>query len=526
MSVNSVRNLLEIAYEKNPNKIALKDKEASLTYEELFKKVNQIALYLEQLNLPFGSRIGIYGHKNIAKVIAILSVMSTSYVFVPITRLLKKEQVTHIINDCDIACIITDASKLEMIKDINFEGKIISTQSVDDSDIVSFDEIYKCFSTQYTCEIKGHNNAAITYSFSSSGLPRGVVISHRNFIDGARVVCKYLGLKQDDNISGLLSFSVDYGLNQIFSSLYKQATFCIYTFVTPGDFFMYLIKNKISVLALMPVHLSQMFDEDEHRLPDPSQLNGVRIITSSGGNVTSKMMDKTHKFFTQAQFYYMHGLSEAFRSAYLDPKQLKIRPTSIGKAIPDVELYIINEQGQECKPREVGELIHRGAGIYKGYWNCKEETNKRFKSIDILKDVVDLSANLIDEIVVASGDYVYKDEEGYIYFVGRHDDMIKSGGYRINPLEIETVVYDNIKEITKCAVFGIDNEDIEEEIVLVYQAPKQLAKNELVLELKKHLPIYMIPSKIIFKQYLPLMSKDSTKVNKKSLKDEVISLEL
>ncbi len=526
MSVNSIRNLLEIAYENNPDKIALKHKDGSLTYEQLYIKVNQISSYLNQLDLPFGSRIGIYGHKNIAKVIAILSVMSTSYVFVPITRLLKKEQVTHIINDCDIACIITDASKLDMIKDINFEGKIISTQSVDDSDIVSFDEIYKCFASDYSCEIKGHNNAAITYSFSTSGLPRGVVISHRNFIDGARVVSKYLGLKQEDNISGLLSFSVDYGLNQIFSSLYKQATFCIYTFVTPGDFFMDLIKNKISVLALMPVHLSQMFDEDEHRLPDPKQLKDVRVITSSGGNVTAKMMDKTHKFFTDAKFYYMHGLSEAFRSAYLDPKQLKIRPTSIGKAIPDVELYIINEDGKECQSREVGELIHRGAGIYKGYWNCKEETNKRFKSIQILKDVVDLSANLIDEIVVASGDYVYKDEEGYIYFVGRHDDMIKSGGYRINPLEIETVVYDNISQVQKCAVFGIENEDIEEEIVLVYQASTQLAKNELLLELKKHLPIYMVPSKIIFKQNIPMISKESDKINKKSLKDEIINLQI
>ncbi|MEA1915181.1 MAG: AMP-binding protein [Campylobacterota bacterium] len=525
MSVNSIRNLLEIAYEKNPNKTALVDKDGSLTYEELFAKVNQVALYLDQLNLPFGSRVGIYGHKDIAKVISILGVLSTSYVFVPITRLLKAEQVQHIIDDCNVSCMITDAAKLELIQKIGFEGKVICTQSVDDPNIVSFDEIYKCFSHEYTCSIKGHNNAAITYSFSTGGLPKGVVISHRNFMDGARVVSKYLHLQDNDVISGLLSFSVDYGLNQIFCSLYKQATFAIYTFLTPGDFFMYLIKQKVTVLPLMPIHLSQMFDEDVHRLPDPVQLQDIRIITSSGGNVTPKMMNKTDEYFSKAQFYYMHGLSEAFRSAYLNPTQLKIRPTSIGKAIPDVDLYVINEQGKECAPREVGELIHRGAGIYKGYWNSKVETNTRFKSIQILKNVVDLGSDLIDEIVVASGDYVYKDEEGYIYFVGRHDDMIKSGGYRINPLEIETVVYNNISSIEKCAVFGIDNEDIEEEIVLVYQANKQLAKNELLLELKQHLPIYMVPSRIIFKQQLPMMVQDHDKINKKSLKDEVINLE-
>ena len=520
MSVNSIRNVLEIAAHEQSEKIALVDKESTLSYKELLVKVNQVASYLEQLGFEKGSRIGIYSQKNIAKVISILSVLSTSYVFVPMTRLLKVEQVQHIVDDCDMACIITDSVKLDVIQKLDFKGKVITTDSVDDERIVSFSEIYKCYMSEYTCSIKGHNNAAITYSFSTSGLPKGVVISHRNFIDGARVVSKYLHLREDDVFSGLLSFSVDYGLNQLFCSLYKRATFAMYTFLTPGDFFMYLLKNKVSVLALMPVHLSQMFDEDTYRLPNPAQLEGVRVITSSGGNVTPKMMALRESYFTKASFYYMHGLSEAFRSAYLDPQQLKIRPTSIGKAIPDVELYVINKQGEACKPREIGELIHRGAGIYKGYWKDATETNKRFKSIQILKNVLDLSAQLSDEIVVASGDYVYQDEEGYLYFEGRHDDMIKSGGYRINPLEIESVVHEHLNEVQKCAVFGIENEDIEEEIVLVYQAKTQLAKNEFLLALKKHLPIYMIPTSIVFKANMPM--KDD-KVDKESLKKEIVA---
>ena len=522
MSVNSIRNVLEVAVKNNPSKIAIVDKNNKITYEQLLKKVNQVAAYIDTLDLPFGSRIGIYSHKTIDKVIAILAVMSTTHVFVPITRLLKVEQVQYIVDDCGIACMITDNAKLETIKQSTFQGKIISQDHVEDDDIVSFGEIYKCYKDDYSCNIKGHDNAAITYSFSTSGLPKGVVISHRNFIDGARIVSSYLHLEEDDVISGLLSFSVDYGLNQIFCSLYKQATFAMYTFLTPGDFFMYLIKNKVSILALMPVHISQMFDEDSHRLPDPKQLDNVRVITSSGANVTPKMLQLTQKYFQKAAFYNMIGHIEAFRSAYLDPKQLKIRPTSIGKAIPDVDLYVINEQGYECKPREVGELIHRGAGIYKGYWNSSEETQKRFKSIQILKNVIDLSSNLCDEIVVATGDYVYKDEEGYIYFETRHDDMIKSSGYRINPIEIETVVYNNIKEIDKCAVFGVESEVSEEDIVLVYQSAHQLAKNEILLELKKHLPIYMIPSIIIYKANMPLDPKETSKIDKAALKQEVL----
>jgi acyl-coenzyme A synthetase/AMP-(fatty) acid ligase len=234
--------------------------------------------------------------------------------------------------------------------------------------------------------------------------------------------------------------------------LYKRATLALHRFVLAGDFFNHLIKDKVTVIPLMPINITQMFDEDEHRLPNSKLLDNVRIITSSGGKVTPKMIADIEKYFKSAKFYSMHGLTEAFRSTYLEPTQLKIRPNSIGKPIPDVELYVINKEGYACAPREIGELIHRGSYIYKGFWNAPQETQERFKSIQILKNVINLEGQLNDEIVVASGDYVYKDEEGYFYFVSRHDDMIKTRGFRVSPLEIESVVYDNIKEVNQCAV--------------------------------------------------------------------------
>lgn len=272
----------------------------------------------------------------------------------------------------------------------------------------------------------------------------------------------------------------------------------------------------------MPIHFAQMFDEDSHRLPSASQLENVRVITSSGANVKASMLTKIESYFSRAKFYSMSGHICAFRSAYLDPSQLKIRPDSIGKAIPDVELYVINKDGNECAPREVGELIHRGAGIYRGFWNSKNDTDNSFKSIKILENVINLENGLTDEIVVATGDYVYKDEEGYLYFVGRHDDMINTAGYRISPLEIETVVYNNIEKIKECAVFGIENEKIEEEVVLVYSCSSELAKNEIIFELKKHLPTYMVPSKIIFKANMPMLSKDKSKIDKQALKEDIL----
>ncbi len=520
MSINCIRTLLESAALSHPDKIALTQDARKLNYAELLDRVNQVALYLKELDLPKGARVGLYAKKDVSQVIAILAILSTDYILVPLTRLLKPEQVQYIIGDCEIQCIITDKLKLESIEEVNFDGHIVSIETVG-KDIPSFEEIFKYYNKPYQCDISGHDNAVITYSFGLTGTPKGIVISHRNLIDSARVVSQYLNLNEQDVISGLLIFNLDYGLNQIFCSLLNKATLALHGFILPGDFFNHLVNDQVTVLPLMPVNISQMFDEDLYTQPGAELFDKVRIITSSGGNVTERMIDDCAKTFRNASFYSMHGLTEAFRSTYLDPSQIKIRPDSIGKAIPDVELYVINEDGQACAPREVGELIHRGSYIYRGFWNAPEDTAERFKSVDILKNVVDLQGQLADEIVVASGDYVYKDEEGYFYFVDRRDDMIKTSGFRVSPFEIESVVEKNLPQIQQCAVFGMDNPLIEEEIVMVYSAAGEISEKEITFELKKHLASYMIPGRIVYRKSLPLVQSDRNQINKEELKQEL-----
>jgi len=182
---------------------------------------------------------------------------------------------------------------------------------------------------------------------------------------------------------------------------------------------------------------------------------------------------------------------------------------------------VLNENGQECAVREVGELIHRGGYIYRGFWNAPEQNAQRFKSVQILRDVINLDGQLTDEIVVASGDYVYKDEEGYYYFVSRQDDMIKTRGFRVSPYEVESVAVTNIPQIDQCAVFGIKNELIEEEIVLVYSASSEITENEILFELKKHLASYMIPGRVVYRKSLPLVQSDKNQINKDALKREL-----
>jgi acyl-coenzyme A synthetase/AMP-(fatty) acid ligase len=517
MTVNTVRALLEDAVRIAPDATALVHDQTRLTYRELFSRVNRVANYLDTLKLPYGSRIGIYSNKSLDQIIAILAILSTPHIAVPITRLLKPEQVRHIVDDCGIETIVTGDQKIGTIEETGFAGRVISYSPSAQSD-VSFEEIYKCHSDAFESRIKGHDNAVITYSFSTVGNPKGIVIDHRALVDGARIVAKYLDVRSEDVLSGVLSFNVDYGLNQIFTALYTQATLAIHPFVLPGDFFAHLIRDEVSILPIMPIHITEMFDEEPHRIPTPEHFARLRAVTSSGGNLTLRMIDLLRTHFPQAHIFSMHGLTEAFRSAYLDPSQIHIRPGSIGKAVPDVELYIINERGEACRPRETGELIHRGAGIYKGYWNAPEETAKRFKPISILDKVIHPEGRLTDEIVVASGDYVYADEEGYIYFVGRKDDMIKTRGYRVSPYEIESVVREHLPRINECAVFSIPNDAIEEEIVLVYHADTELSPNEILFELKQHLPGYMLPEQIHYNPNMPRKSLHSKEVDKEALR--------
>ncbi len=518
MSTN-IRNLLEQAYHAVPEKIAIIENEKQLNYRELFTSVNKLANYFAQLDLPKGARVGIYSNKDTQQVIAILALLSTPYIIVPITRFLKAEQVEYIIEDAGIEVIITDQTKIKNIRATHFDGKIITFKPIEDQ-LVSFHEIYKCFNSNFTTDIDPKSTAIITYSFGSDGSQKGIMMSHQSLAEGARVVSEYLHLNPEDIISGLLSFNLDYGLNQIFCTLQVHATLALHKFILPSDFFAHLLRDQVTVLAMMPVHIAKMFDEDPHRLPTSQQLNHVRIITSSGGNITPKMVQKVDNYFKPAKFYSMHGLTEALRSTYLDPSQIHIRPTSIGKAIPDVNIYVINEDQEATQPYEVGELIHRGCCIYQGYWNSPQETQKRFKPINILKKVIPIKNP--NEVVIASGDYVYFDEEGYLYLVGRIDDMIKTNGYRVSPKEIEDVLLHNVEEVQNCAVFGIPNEEIEEEIVLVYTAKTPLPKEELIFELKKHLATYMIPSIIEYRSTLPLKASHHEVVDKHQLRAEFL----
>jgi acyl-CoA synthetase (AMP-forming)/AMP-acid ligase II len=525
MMINSIRFLLEESAKNTPDKVAFIEKSNTITYLELLTKVNKIASYLNSLNLDNGSRVGVYSNKCIEQIISILAILSTNLTMVPISDSLKIKQVNHIITDCGISCILTDQFNFKKLKLTGYKN-IIITFDGQCGDSVSFNKIYNLLNELTLAlepSISSNCNAVIIYSSGSTGLPKGIVSSHKNLSDGARIVSNYLGLQGSDVISGVLSFNFDYGLNQIYCTLFTNATLVLHSYFLPNNFFTHLISDEITVLPLMPVFFSRMFDKKTTKSVSISSLSNIRLICSSGGRITSEMLENIDIFFPYCFFYSMYGLTEAFRSTYLNPDQLKIRPTSIGKAIPDVELYIIDEQGNECSSNEVGELIHRGGCIGKGYWNRIEETKNRYKSINLLNKVINMEGNLASELVVCSGDYAYKDEEGYIYFVSRKDEMIKSSGYRISPYEVESSVYQYINDIKECAVFSVEDDKVGQKIVMAYTSNKLIVENNIKFKLKMHLPNYMVPSVIYKVDSMPVTTANQGKINKSNIKQDYLN---
>jgi acyl-CoA synthetase (AMP-forming)/AMP-acid ligase II len=207
------------------------------------------------------------------------------------------------------------------------------------------------------------------------------MIMHRNLCDGARIVSRYLGTSMGDRMGGVLALNFDYGLNQLWQSLLTGATLCLHELVFPASLFRFLAEERITMLPVMPVIITRMSDPRLLRQRPDADLSSVRVVCTSGGAVSSRMLDQVSTTFPNAEMFLMYGLTEAFRSTYLEPDQLAARPGSIGRAIPDVEILVLDDELRAVAPGEPGELVHRGGCVAKGYWNAPGETAKRFRSL-------------------------------------------------------------------------------------------------------------------------------------------------
>jgi acyl-CoA ligase (AMP-forming) (exosortase A-associated) len=501
---NLLHELVHRSAGRTPDAHAVAFKGQHRTYADLAQDIRKVAAGLLELHVRRLERVAIYLPKTFETVAATFGISQAGAVFVPVNPILKREQVVHILRDCNVRVLITSlarfrdlATALEDCPDLH--TIVLTDDAAAASEpgrlrVVSWTEFGAAGSRPCHRNIDA-DVAAILYTSGSTGKPKGVVLSHRNMVTGAESVAEYLANTPQDRLLAVLPFSFDYGFSQMSTAFHVGACVVLLDYLLPRDVIAAVAKDRITGLAGVPPLWAQLAD-----LTWPETITThLRYVTNSGGAMPAATLAKLRRALPRTRPFLMYGLTEAFRSTYLPPEQVDQRPDSIGKAIPNAEILVVRPDGTPCAPNEPGELIHRGSLVALGYWNDVQKTSERFKPVP------NQDAGLVlTEVAVWSGDTVRMDEEGYLYFVGRRDEMIKTSGYRVSPTEIEEVIFATGKVADAVAV-GVPHAVLGQAIVVIATpAPNATADSGAVLETcRRQLPLYMVPQHIEWRETIP-----------------------
>jgi len=504
----NLHHLLEYRAAAHGDTPAVTFKDVTLSYAELCQQVCGVAAKLAALGLERDQRVAIFLDKRIETVAAIFGTSAAGGVFVPINPLLRPHQVAHILADCEPYLLVTSPERLELLGDtLNACPSVahvllIDAGAANDVPLTVARTVHggpPSFSFgdpgSRRSDAIDLDMAAIFYTSGSTGKPKGVVVSHRNLLVGAESVSQYLENTADDVILAALPLSFDAGFSQLTTAFSVGAHVVLMNYLLPGDVVRLCARHGVTGLTCVPPLWIQIADH-----PWPAEAaRTMRYFANTGGKMPKPVLDKLRAHFPGAKPFLMYGLTEAFRSTYLDPAEIDRRPGSIGKAIPNAEIVVVRPDGTRCDPGEEGELVHRGALVAMGYWKDPERTAARFRPAPG-KD----ACWRTPEIAVWSGDTVVADEEGFLYFVGRKDEMIKTSGYRVSPTEIEEEAYAT-GMVHDAVALGMDDAKLGQRILLVVSpaGSNGLDQATLIAAMKRRMPIYMMPSAIFVMNEIP-----------------------
>lgn len=510
-----LHQLITDAAQRDPAATALLFKQETMTYQALADAVAEVASGLRALGVSRGERVAVYLPKQFETVTAMFGALAADGVFVPVNPILKPEQVGHILRDCETRILVTSADRAALLTDTLADCPALTHVVITGADTMELpgsdqtvlawpdllgEAVYPP-SRRIDADV-----ASILYTSGSTGRPKGVVLSHQNMRAGALSVATYLENRASDRLLAVLPFSFDYGLSQLTTSFLVGASVVLMDYLLPRDVIRAVARYEVTGLAAVPPLWNQLAV-----LPWPDEAAAsMRYITNSGGAMPVATTNGLRASLPNTSVYLMYGLTEAFRSTYLPPDQVDVRPESMGKAIPNAEILVVRPDGSECDVDEPGELVHRGALVSLGYWNDPEKTAIRFKPAPGQPDALPNP-----ELAVWSGDRVRRDAEGYLYFIGRNDEMIKTSGYRVSPGEIEEVVF-QIDVIEQAVAFGAPHAQIGQGIVLVVQvADGSVSEDDISAHCRVHLPMFMLPGHIHIASDLP--RNPNGKIDRKTL---------
>ena len=512
--MRNILELVEMAASRTPDAEALVAGPARVSYQTLARSGHAFGRELCTLGITSGSRVAVFLDKRVETPVSMLGAAAAGCVFVPVNPLLKPHQVRHILRDCGAQCLVTTAVRAQILGEEAIAGVRHVILADDPATLPS----WPCLTTiahrwpeaaRHTsfaetdrpqpCTRSGEcidtDLAAILYTSGSTGLPKGVMLSHRNLLEGAWSVAHYLHHVASDRILAVLPVSFDAGLSQLTSAWVAGATAILVNYLGAQDVTSACERERITAITGVPPLWMQL----ARATWSEAARAHLRYFANTGGRLPVAILHRLRALFPQASPYLMYGLTEAFRSTFLDPREIDRRPDSIGKAVPNARILVVREDGCPCAPDETGELVHIGACVTLGYWNDAARTAQRYRPSPAPKP-----GGAPPDMAVWSGDLVRSDADGFLYFVARNDAQIKSSGYRVSPEEIEEIVHAS-GLVTEAVAIGVPDVEHGEAIVLLVTAvsPASFNPADLRAWCMQRLPPYMVPQRVIAHPALP-----------------------
>jgi acyl-CoA ligase (AMP-forming) (exosortase A-associated) len=465
---------------------ALVLREETINHETLRSRVATLAGWLEHCLPTKGARVATWAAKGELTCLMPLAAARAGLVHVPVNPLLKRAQVAHILADSGARLLIGTPARLATLE----PGDAACTVLEEAAALADAKALARALPPS---SADPDDLAAILYTSGSTGRPKGVMLSHANMWLGAQSVAQYLALAPDDRTLAVLPLSFDYGQNQLLSTWFAGGCVIPLDYLVPRDVMKAVAKHDVTTLAAVPPLWVQLTELDW-----PAETAArLRRLTNSGGALTVDLVRRLRALFPQARLFPMYGLTEAFRSTYLDPALVDAHPTSMGKAIPHAEILVIDDAGHVAGDDEEGELVHCGPLVAQGYWQDPQRTAERFRRAP--------AASRYGGMAVWSGDRVRRDADGLLTFVGRRDAMIKSAGNRISPQEIEEAALAT-GLVVEAVALGVADERLGQAVHLVVRpAPgADDAREALPRRLAQDLPNFMQPRTIHWREAMPI----------------------
>ena len=509
-----VNHFLENSAARLPDKMALVCGNQRLTYREIDYSANQLASALVDMGIRRQDRVVIFLDNSVESVISLFGILKTGAIFIILNPTMKSKKLNYILNDSGAQVLITHISKLCIINEAVIDAPdlkhIICCQSKGPhSNLKRFVTWSSIF--EQTEQIQANNKvslidvdlATIIYTSGSTGEPKGVMSAHYNVVAAAQSIIQYLENVEQDIILNVLPLSFGYGLYQVLMAFLFGGTVVLEkSFAYPHEIIEHLAQERVTGFPIVPTMAAILLQMKDLSRFDFSSL---RYITNAGDALPVAYIRKLQAFFPHVRIYSMYGLTECKRVSYLPPDQLDLMPNSVGMPMPNVEVVIVDKQGQEVAAGDVGELVVRGSNVMQGYWNKPEETSQTFRP-----------GRYRGEALLFSGDLFQRDEEGFLYFVARKNDLIKVKGERVSPKEIENVLCD-MDGIFESAVIGVPDEIFGHAIkaFIVKNKKSELTEKEVMKYCVKNLEPFMLPKYIEFRDSLPRSANG--KIDKKKL---------